>query len=66
MSQMTHNKLEEILLDVEINLNNHPLMHVEDGFQFKGINTEQHDTCRTINSKTEDDSDEWTVQKIEI
>ena len=65
MSQVTHNKLEEILLDVEISLNNHPLTYVEDGFQFKSINTEQHDTCSTINSKAEDDSDEWTVQKIE-
>ena len=60
-SQLTYNKLEEILLDVEINLNNRPFTYVEDDIQLNALTPNSMilgRDVRTINSTADGDSKE--------
>ena len=57
-SQLTYNKLEEILLDVEINFNNRPLTYTEDNIQLNTLtpsNIILGRDVRTINSNADGD-----------
>ena len=65
-SQLTYNKLEEILFDVEINLNNCPLTYVEYDLQLHVLTPNAmilERDVRTINSTADGDSDEWTKRQ---
>ena len=65
-SQMTYSEFEEILLDVEINLNNRPLTHVEDDIQLNVLTSNSMILGRnvsTVKSNAGDDSDEWTERQ---
>ena len=59
---MTYNELDEILLHVEVNLNNHPLTYLEYNIQLSVLTSSRiilGRNVRTINSTVDSDSDEW-------